>query len=132
MKNARFLNAMLVISGLSGLAVGGAMLLIPAQFHATAGIVLGNDVNLLNEMRASGGALLGAGIVITLGAFVARFQFTASVFATTLYLSYGLSRLLSIHLDGTPGLTLLLVAAAEIIIGALCAIALLNGFTKTE
>jgi hypothetical protein len=126
MKRSSFLNAMLAISGLSGIAVGCAMLLIPAQFHATAGIVLGNDVNLLNEMRASGGALLGAGIVITLGTFVSRLKFTGAILATTLYLSYGLSRLLSLQLDGTPGPTLLVVAAAEITIGAFCAIALLG------
>jgi hypothetical protein len=126
MRSAPFLNAMLAISGLSGIAVGCAMLLIPAQFHATAGIVLGHDVNLLNEMRASGGALLGAGIVITFGTMVTRFKFTAAIMATTLYLSYGVSRLLSLQLDGTPGPTLLIVAAAEIIIGVMCAFALLG------
>ena len=126
MKNATFLNAMLAISGLSGIAIGCAMLLIPAEFHATAGIVLGHDVNLLNEMRASGGALLGAGIVITLGTFVSRLKFPGVILATTLYLSYGLSRLMSLQLDGTPSPTLLIVAVAEIIIGVLCAFALLS------
>jgi hypothetical protein len=121
---ARILNSILLVSGLIGVVVGGAMLLTPVYFHATAGIVLGSDVNLLNEMRASGGALLASSGVIILGAIIAPIRLTAAIFATTLYLSYGLSRLLSMYIDGRPSDTLLAVAALELAIGLACATAL--------
>jgi hypothetical protein len=107
------------------------MLLAPIDFHATAGIPLGADANLLNEMRASGGAALGAGVVILLGAFIASIRPTSIILATTLYLSYGAARIISMVVDGAPGATLQLVAALEIGIGAMCAFALIRRVAST-
>lgn len=126
MKNTSILNALLLGAGLIGVALGCGMLLAPSEFHATAGIILGSDVNLLNEMRANGGAALGAGAVILLGAFVSRLRFTATIMAATLYMSYGLSRIVSVLIDGAPGGVLQVVAALEIGIGLVFTLALLT------
>ena len=74
----------------------------------------------MNEIRASGGALLATGILILSGAFVASLTFTSVVLACLLYLSYGLSRMLSFTIDGMPSESLVQAAALEIVIGVVC------------
>ena len=95
-------------------------------FHATTGIELGIDVSLLNEIRASGGALLASGILIMLGAFVAKLTFTSTVVSTLVYFSYGLSRILSMVIDGMPAEELVLAAVLEIAIGLACVFSLVK------
>lgn len=120
MKNSNPLKLVLFISGLIAASIGGAILFNPANFYAANGIDLGGSVSLLNEIRASGGALLTAGILIISGCFVARLRFTAVVVSCLLYLSYGLSRMLSFAVDGMPSEGLVQAAALEIVIGVVC------------
>ena len=120
MKNSKVLKIVLFVSGLIAASVGGAILLMPADFYASNGIDLGGQVSLLNEIRASGGVLLAAGILIISGSFVANLTFTAVVIASLLYLSYGLSRILSFTIDGMPSDGLVQAAALEIAIGVVC------------
>ena len=126
MKNSKALKTILFISGLIAAGIGAAILFIPVAFHATTGIELGNDTNLLNEIRAPAGALLASGILIITGAFVERLTFTSTVVATLLYLSYGLSRILSMVIDGMPAEELVQVAVLEIIIGLVCVFSLVK------
>ncbi len=126
MKNLIVLKVILVISGLIGVAVGGAILLTPVAFHATSGIELGGNISLLNEIRAPGGALLASGILIISGAFLTELTFTSIVLSTLLYLSYGSSRIISMMADGKPAETLIQAAVLEIIIGLVCAFALVK------
>lgn len=121
MKNSNVINIVLFISGLIAASIGGAILFNPAAFYATNGIELGGDVSLLNEIRASGGALLIAGMLITSGCFMQSLKFTAVVVSALLYLSYGLSRVLSFVVDGMPSDGLVQAAGLEIIIGVVCA-----------
>jgi hypothetical protein len=74
-------------------------------------------VNLLNETRAPGGALLGSGIVILAGVFVASLTFTSAVVSVLIYLSYGISRIYSMLVDGMPSDILVGVMVLEIVIG---------------
>ena len=120
MKNSKVLKVVLFVSGLIAASIGGAVLVMPAAFYASNGIDLGGNVSLLNEIRASGGALLAAGILIISGSFVASMTFTAVVLASLLYLSYGLSRILSFGIDGMPSEGLVQAAALEIVIGVVC------------
>lgn len=117
MKNSKVLKTILFISGLIATGVGGAILFMPAVFYATYGIELGGGNSLLNEIRAPGGALLASGIFIMLGAFVAKLTFTSAVVSTLLYLPYGLSRVLSMAIDGMPAEGLVQAAVLEIVIG---------------
>lgn len=124
MKNSFGLKALLIVTGLIGMGIGGAILFEPVAFHATSGITVPANKNLLSELRAAGGALLAIGFVVVLGAFVARLTFTALTLATVLYLSYGSSRVISVVLDGLPSSPLLAVTAFELGVGLLCAIVL--------
>ena len=123
MQNSTVLKTILIIAGLIGAGVGGAILFIPEAFHATTGIHLGGDVSLLNEMRASGGALLACGVLVMAGAWVRSLTLTSIVVSALLYLSYGSSRVLSMVVDGMPDAGLVQVAGLEIVIGIVCVFA---------
>jgi len=126
MKNSKVLKVILFISGLIAIGVGATILLMPVGFYAVSGINLNGDVNLLNEVRASGGALLACGILITSGAFVVKLTFTATVISTLLYLSYGLSRLLSMVVDGMPADSLIQAVILELVLGLICVVSFMK------
>lgn len=123
---SKALKAILIIAGLIGVYVGVEILFFPISFYATSGIEIGDNVSLLNEIRAPGGALLISSVLIILGAFVSKLTFTSIVLATLLYLSYGLSRIVSMMVDGRPAEILVYVAVLEIIIGLICAFMLVK------
>ncbi len=124
MKNSRVLKAILLISGLIAAGFGGVILLMPVAFYAENGVGLGGNVSLLNEIRAPGGAMLASGILVMSGAFVARLAFTATVMSAVLYLAYGLSRVLSILVDGVPIDGLVQATVLELVVGLVCLFAL--------
>jgi len=126
MKNSLVLKIVLFIAGLILAGIGTAELFTPIGFHATSGIILGDDTNLMNEIRAPGGALLASGLLVIAGTLFAALTFTSTVVATTLYLSYGISRVYSMAVDGMPGLTLLQATGLEFAIGLICAFTLLR------
>ncbi len=117
MKNSRTLKSVLFILGLIVAGIGSAILFVPVAFFATNGIEIAGHVNLLNEIRAPGGALLACGLLIMLGAFVAKLTFTSALISILLYLSYGLSRILSMTVDGMPTEGLVVVTVIEIALG---------------
>lgn len=131
MKNNKIHKLILLISGLIGAGFGAVILLIPVPFYATNGIELSGNISMLNEIRAAGGGLLACGIFIMSGAFNAKLTFTATVIATLIYLSYGLSRILSMTIDGMPVEGLIMASALEIVVGLICVYALL-GYRKSE
>ena len=117
MRDSKVLKTILIVAGLVGMIVGGANLFVPVAFNASSGIDLGDNISLINEMRASGGGLLLSSIVILMGAFVSRLAFTSTLLATMLYLGYGFSRVVSIMIDGMPSDDLVSVAIFEIFVG---------------
>lgn len=126
MKSSKVLKTILIISGLIASGIGAAILFTPVAFYAAYGIELGGNVSLLNEIRAPGGALLASGLLIMSGAFVDKLAFTAAMVSTLLYLSYGLSRVMSIAIDGVPVEGIVQAATLEIIIGLSCIFALVK------
>jgi len=126
MKKSKILKTILILSGLIASLIGAAILFAPVAFYATYDIELGKNLSLLNEIRAPGGALLASGILIISGAFVNELTFTATVVSTLLYLSYGLSRVMSIAIDGMPVEGLVQAAVLEIVIGMACIFALVT------
>ena len=96
------MRAVLFVSGLVAVGIGGSILLVPEAFYASYGIDLSGNINLLNEMRAAGGAVLASGLLILSGAFVARFAWLAALVGCLTYIPYGLSRGLAVLLDGAP------------------------------
>jgi len=126
MKNSNVVKTVLILSGLIASGIGGAIVFDPVIFYATYGIELAGNNSLFNEIRAPGGALLASGILIMLGAFVDKLTFTSVVVSTLIYLSYGLSRILSIAIDGMPAEGLVQAAVLEIVIGLVCVFVLVK------
>ena len=118
------LKILLFFAGLIGVGIGGAILFAPIAFHATSGIIITDDASLLSEMRAAGGVLFACGFLVLLGSFMRSLTFTSLVLATVLYLSYGVSRLVSMAIDGMPSDSLVLVTGFELAVGVICALAL--------
>lgn len=126
MKPTYVMRAVLLVSGLVAVGIGGSILLVPEAFYASYGIDLSGNINLLNEMRASGGLLLASGLLILSGAFVARFAWLAALVGCLTYIPYGLSRGLAVILDGAPARGLIVSAWIELAIGAACLVVLLR------
>ncbi|WP_157963630.1 DUF4345 domain-containing protein [Actinocorallia populi] len=118
---SRPLRSLLAVAGLVLSGIGAATLFAPESFHAVNGIVLDGGTALLSESRAAGGLLLSSGVLITLGAFVARLTRTATAVGALAYLSYALSRLLSAALDGLPPGGLVVAGLVELVLGLACA-----------
>ena len=102
MEKLKPVKILLVISGITAIGIGAALLFAPVAFEASAGIELGEDINLLSELRAPGGTLLVAGEVILLGAFISTLTILSTVLSSLFYLSYGISRIYGILVDGVP------------------------------
>ena len=113
----KLVKVFLVVSGAIGIVVGGALLFVPVAFEASAGINIEGNINLLSEVRAPGGTLLVAGILILLGAFISKLTYTSVMLSSLFYLSYGFSRVFSMLIDGIPGESLITATIAEIVIG---------------
>ena len=116
---------LLLLSGLVASGIAGMILFAPQAFYAGYGIDIAGNTDLTNELKAPAGALLVAGLLMVAGAFRTRLTFVSLATATVIYLSYGLSRVLSIGIDGMPHSSLVAAAIFEISIGALCLLALL-------
>ncbi|MEZ5244825.1 MAG: DUF4345 domain-containing protein [Acidimicrobiales bacterium] len=132
MKSTRPIAVVLVIAGLVALLIGGALLVAPASFHSSSGIDLGGDVNLLNETRAPGASLVAMGSLMLLGVVVERLRFVALVAAAVLYASYGVGRLASWAVDGTPHSTLVVATGVELAIAAAAGWALASSRLEVE
>lgn len=132
MKNSNVLKVILIISGIIGIAVGFELLLMPVAVYSSVGVDVSGQVNLLSDLRATGGAIFSCGIVILLGAFLSELKFSATLLSTILYLGYGLSRGIAMSLDGVPADKLVAVALVEITIGVLSLMALFRYREKTS
>jgi hypothetical protein len=116
----------LLIAGFSAVGIAAAILLAPEAFYASYGIALAGDINLANELKAPMGLLVAAGLLMLAGAFRADLTVAALAIATAVYLSYGLSRVSSIAIDGLPHGALVGAAAFELLVGAACLVLLLH------
>ena len=122
----RATKSVLVVAGIIACLVGAATMIVPVETEAGLGITIGHDVSLLNEMRSSGGGLMGAGIVIVAGALIAELTYAAALLGTLTYFGYGLARVLSMLIDGIPDPRLLLIVSIEIAVGSWCLSVLLK------
>ncbi len=117
MKNSKVVKSYLVVAGIVGILVGGANLIMPIAFNASSGIDLKDNLNLINEMRATGGGLLASSLVIFLGAFIGRLRFSSVFLSVMIYLGYGLGRCLSMLLDGMPSEEMTQIVMFELLVG---------------
>ena len=131
-KQKILVKTLLLLSGIIALGIGGALLFLPVAFEAGAGIDLGGDISLLSEVRAPGGALLIGGILIILGAFNSQMTFLSITLSSLFYISYGLSRVLSVIIDGIPHESLVMATITELVIGFFSLLVLVNFPRKRE
>lgn len=116
-----FTRSFLAISGAIGIAIGLCILFIPHAFYASNQVTLGTDPNLMSEIRAPGGWLIFAGALMLLGAFKARVLPRALLIGALVFGSYGISRLVSLFIDGVPSSTLLAALGLELVLAGIAA-----------
>ena len=119
-KLAKTQTALLLVAGSVLILVGGFILGSPADFYASNGIDLGSNISLLNELKAPAGFLLASGVFIIAATFIHRQADIALSLATLLYLSYAISRFISMIFDGVPAESILQAAILEVLIGMAC------------
>lgn len=128
MQLTRFQKITLGISGLTALAIGTFITLAPHAFYASYGITLGQDPNLLNELRAPSAGLAISGALMLAGVVRAAMAPIALAVALTVFLGFPVGRIVGIVMDGMPSGSVIGALAFEIIIAAL----LLAAFKPTR
>lgn len=108
----------LFIAGLMLLIVGVEVLLMPQNFYASEGVLLGSNPSLLSEVRASGGMLASGALVIFASIVRPAVRSLAMTLSVLIYGSFGLSRLFSLVMDGMPSNTLLVATFIELTVAA--------------
>jgi len=113
-------RGLLLASGLIAASIAAMILFAPNAFYEGYGIEIGANVSLGNELKAPAALLLLAALIMLAGVFRSEFAIPSLATATAVYLSYGLSRILSIAIDGVPHSGLVSAAVIEIAIGGVC------------
>ena len=124
MKNSKVLKAILILLGLLLTVLGSWRLLDPIAFFENSGLILSNDSGLLNEARATGGCVVGFGLLILLGAFIQKLSYTSTIAAVVLFLGFGIARLIGFAIDGNPGDMLVQGTIFEFVFGLAAVFAL--------
>jgi len=124
MRTSKVLKAILIVSGLLLIGIGSWRLFDPIGFFQNSGITLDNQAGLLNEARATGGAVLGFGSLILLGAFIQKLSYTSTIAAIVLFLGFGVARSIGFAMDGDPGEGVIQGIIIEFVFGLIAVFAL--------
>lgn len=118
MTDSKFVKAMLIISGVLLIFIGASYMLTPIEFYASANQTdISGQVNLLSEIRAAGGGLLLGGIFVIMGAFKPNLAYTSTFISITIWLGWGIARLVGFAADGLPNEGIITATVFEILIG---------------
>jgi len=126
MKNSKVLKGILILLGVLLTFMGFWRLIDPISFFEYSGLILSEDPGLLNEARGTGGAIVGFGLLILLGAFKKKLTYTSTIVAIVLFLGFGIARVISFAVDGNPGQALLKGIIGEFVLGLLALFALIK------
>lgn len=113
-------RVVLGVTGVTLVAIGASVALVPQAFYAGYGITLADGAPLLGELRASGFALLLLGAVVGTGAAVTRLTVTSALVGAVAMLGHAAGRLISWTVDGELADGLVGAGAAELVLGAAC------------
>ena len=97
-------------------SVGVGSAFVPEAFYTDYGVDV-STVELANELRAAGMALLLLGLLVAAGAVWHRARFPAAVIAATVFLGYALGRGVSLLVDGAPEGSVLRAGFVEAALG---------------
>ena len=120
----------LAIAGLILLGVGAPIFVDPLAYERGVGVFLPEDPTLLSDLRAMAASLLAFGVVLVAGAASRRMGRPAAIAGATLYLSYGLSRVVSMAVDRMPAGALIGAAGLELVVGGLLARVVMRGSVR--
>lgn len=120
MRPTLFEKIALGLSGVTALTIGAFILFAPHAFYASYGITLGEDANLLSELRAPGAGLAGFGLLMLLGIWRRAALPVAIAAALTVFLAFPLGRLVGLAVDGMPSGNVIGALVVELVIAALC------------
>ena len=124
MRTSKVLKAILIVLGLLLIGIGFWRLFDPICFFQNSGITLDNQAGLLSEARATGGAVVGFGLLILLGAFIQKLSYTSTIAAIVLFLGFGVARLIGFAMDGNPGDGVIQGIIIEFVLGLIAVFAL--------
>ena len=116
------IRAYLGLSGIIAALIGASILAAPHAIFASNQIMLGADPSLLSEIRAPGGLLLTCGVLMLAGAFSTRFTSLGLLTCALVFTTYGVSRVVSLLLDGPPSASLVGALLIELVIGGIAII----------
>ena len=102
MKNSKVLKVILFFLGFMLTVLGSWRLMDPVSFFANSGLILSNDSGILNEARATGGVVVGFGLLILSGVFIPKLTYTSNLVAIILFISFAIARVIGFMLDGEP------------------------------
>ncbi len=120
MRPTLFEKIALGLSGLTAFTIGASILFAPHAFYAAYGIHLGQNANLLSELRAPGAGLAGFGLLMLLGIWLHTILPTAMVAALAVFIAFPVGRLVGVVLDGVPSGSVIGALVVELVIAALC------------
>lgn len=119
MQLTRYQKITLGVGGVTALAIGTLITLAPHAFYASYGITLGQDPNLLNELRAPGAGLAVFGVLMLAGIVRAAMAPIALAVALTVYLAFPVGRVLGIFMDGMPSSNVIGALIFEVVVAGL-------------
>ena len=102
MTRSNFQTVSLGIAGLTALAVGLSILLAPQAFYESYGTRIGNDANLLSDLRATSATLFVLGTLMLAGLRFRSWRQQAGYLATAVFLAFPAGRALGLVIDGMP------------------------------
>lgn len=108
------------LAGLTAFTIGAFILLAPHTFYAGYGITLGEDINLLSELRAPGAGLAGFGLLMLFGIRSHAVLPVAIAVALTVFIAFPVGRLVGLAADGMPSGNIIGALVVELIIAGLC------------
>ena len=118
------IRGFLGVSGTLLIATGLTVLFDPLSVLGMEVRSLSSEASLLSELRSPGLLLIISGGVSFAGVFQQRLVGTALALSVLLYGSFGVSRLVSLVIDGSPSTSILAAMAIELIAGLLAIAAL--------
>lgn len=123
MRPTLFEKVALGLSGLTAFTIGASILFAPHAFYASYGITLGQEPNLLSELRALGAGLAGFGFLILLGIWRQALKPVAMTLALTVFIAFPAGRLVGLVVDGMPSGSVIGALVVELVIAVLCLVA---------
>ncbi len=120
------IRGFLGVSGALLIVTGLTVLFDPLSVLGIEAGSLSRETSLLSELRSPGLLLIISGGVSIAAVFRQRLAATALVLSALLYGSFGVSRLVSLVIDGLPSTSILAAMAIELIAGALAIAALVG------